>query len=65
MSRNPVGLTTPSSEYDEKFIVASINAFINNLELIDKVIRNNFRMPIRTNTVSDGQKARGKQRIIE
>ena len=31
MSRNPVGLPIPPSEYDEEFVVASINAFINNL----------------------------------
>ena len=42
LSRNPVGLTIPTSEYDEEFVVASINAFINNLELIDNVILNNL-----------------------
>ena len=41
-SRNPVGLAIPPSEYDEEFVVASINAFINNLELIDNVILNNL-----------------------
>ena len=40
MSRNPVGLAIPPSEYDEEFVVASINAFINNLEVIDNVILN-------------------------
>ena len=42
MSRNPVGLAIPPSEYDEDFVFASINAFINNLELIDNVILNKF-----------------------
>ena len=42
MSHNPVGLTIPTSEYDEEFVVASINAFINNLEFIDNVILNNL-----------------------
>ena len=42
LSRNPVGLTIPTSEYDEEFVVASINAFINNLDLIDNVILNNL-----------------------
>ena len=32
----------PPSQYDEEFVVASINAFINNLELIDNVILNNL-----------------------
>ena len=40
MSRNPVGLAIPPSEYDEEFVVASINTFINNLEVIDNVILN-------------------------
>ena len=42
MSRNPVGLAKPPSEYDEEFVVASINAFINDLELIDNVILKNL-----------------------
>ena len=42
ISRNPVGLAIPPSEYDEEFVVASINAFINNLELIDNVILKNL-----------------------
>ena len=42
MSRNPVGLAIPPSEYDEEFVVASIRTFINNLELIDNVILNNL-----------------------
>ena len=40
MSRNPVGLPIPPSEYDEEFIVAATNTFINNLEMIDNVILN-------------------------
>ena len=40
MSRNPVGLPIPPSEYDEEIVVASINTFINNLEWIDNVILN-------------------------
>ena len=42
MSRNPVGLAIPPSQYDEEFVVASFKAFINNLELIDNVILNNL-----------------------
>ena len=42
MSRNPVGSAIPSSEYDGEFVVASINAFINNLEVINNVILNNL-----------------------
>ena len=37
-SQNLVGLAIPPSQYDEEFVVASIKAFINNLELIDNVI---------------------------
>ena len=41
MSRYPVGLTIPPSEYDEEeIVVASISTFINNLETIDNVILN-------------------------
>ena len=42
ISRNPVGLAIPPSEYDKEFVVASIRAFINNLEMIDNVILNNL-----------------------
>ena len=42
MSRNLVGLAKPPSEYDEEFVVTSISALINNLELIDNVILNNL-----------------------
>ena len=42
MSRNPVGLATSPSEYDEKLVVSSINTFINNLEVIDNVFLNEF-----------------------
>ena len=42
MSRNPVGLPIPPSAYDEEFVVASINTFLNNLEMIDNVILNNL-----------------------
>ena len=38
MSQNPVELAIHPSEYDEEMVVASINAFINDLELIDNVI---------------------------
>ena len=41
MSGNPIGLPIHPSEYDEEFVVASIIAFINNLEMIDNVISNN------------------------
>ena len=40
MSRNLVGLAIPPSEYDEEFVVASINTLINNLEVIYNVILN-------------------------
>ena len=40
LSRNPVELAIPPSEYDEEFVVASIKTFINNLGLIDNVILN-------------------------
>ena len=39
-AQNPVGLAIPPSEYDEEFVVASINNFINNLELIYNVVFN-------------------------
>ena len=42
ISRNPVGLAIPTSEYDDEFVVASIKTFINNLELIDNVILKNL-----------------------
>ena len=38
MSRNPVGLAIPPSEYDENFVVASIGTFNNNMKMIDNVI---------------------------
>ena len=37
-SQSPVGLVIPPSEYDEEFVEASINAFINKFEVIDNVI---------------------------
>ena len=40
MSENPVGLAKPPSEYNEEFVLASIKAFINNLEVIDNLILN-------------------------
>ena len=40
MSRNPVRLAIPPSKFDEEFVVASINTFISNLEVIDNVILN-------------------------
>ena len=40
MSRNPVGLPLPPSEYDEEFVVAANTTFINSLEMIDNVILN-------------------------
>ena len=42
MSQSPVGLAILPSEYNEEFVVASINAFNNDLELIDNVIPNNL-----------------------
>ena len=42
ISRNPLGLAIPPSKYDEEFVVASNNAFINDLELFDNVILNNL-----------------------
>ena len=39
MSRNPVGTAIPSSEYDEEFVVASNNEFINNVILSSLVNR--------------------------
>ena len=42
IARYPVGMALPSSKYDEEFVVASIDAIINNLELIDNVILNNL-----------------------
>ena len=42
MSRNPVGLAIPPSEYDEEIVVASIKTFITNLEIFDNVILNNL-----------------------
>ena len=40
ISRNPVELPILPSEYDEEFVVAAINTFINNLKMIDNVILN-------------------------
>ena len=42
LSRNPIGLAITPSAYDEKFVVASTNIFINILELIDNIILNNL-----------------------
>ena len=42
MSKNPVGLAIPPSACDEEFVVSSINAIINNLEMIENVIVNNL-----------------------
>ena len=38
VSWNLVGLAIPLSEYDQEFVVASINLFIANLEMIDNLI---------------------------
>ena len=41
MSRETVGLAIPPpSEYDEEVVVASVNSFINNLDMIDYLILN-------------------------
>ena len=40
ISQNPVELPIPPSKYDREFVVAAINTFINNLEMINKVILN-------------------------
>ena len=42
ISRNPVELAIPPSEYDEEFVVTSIKTFINNRETIENVILNNL-----------------------
>ena len=42
MSRNPVELAIPPSEYDKEFVVASHNVSPNNLKIIDNVILNNL-----------------------
>ena len=41
-SPNPFRLAITPSEYDEEFVVASINAFINNLESIDNGVPKNL-----------------------
>ena len=40
MSQNLTGLVIPPSEYDEEFVVASINALISDLEVINNFIFN-------------------------
>ena len=40
ISRNLVGIAIPPSDYDEEFVVASINSFINNPESIDNLVLN-------------------------
>ena len=40
MDRNPFGLTIPPSDYDEEFVVTSINSFIINRKVIDNLILN-------------------------
>ena len=42
LSRNPIGLAITPSAYDEKFVVASTNSFVNILEMIDNIIPNNL-----------------------
>ena len=34
ISRNPIGILIPPSQYDEEFVVVSINLFVNNLVMI-------------------------------
>ena len=58
-SRILVGLAKPPSKYHEDFVKASINAFINNLEMIDNVILNKYSQS-KLNTISADQKARRK-----
>ena len=49
MSRSPVGLAIRPSAYDEESVIASINSFINNLEMIDNIklnaIANQIKAP--------------------
>ena len=40
MDRNPFGLPIPPSDYDEEFVVTSINSFIINRKVIDNLILN-------------------------
>ena len=61
MSRNPVGLAIPPSEYDEEFVVASINSFISNLKVIDNVILKKLADQNRVSCVSTDQKERKLQ----
>ena len=61
MPQNPVGLAIPSSKYDDEFVVASLNTFINNLEVIDNIILNELANQNMAN-VSTDQKARGNQK---
>ena len=42
LSRNPIGLAITPSAYDEKFVVASTNSFMNILEMIDDIILKNL-----------------------
>ena len=42
LSRNPIGLAKTPSAYDEKFVVASTNSFMNILEMIDDIILKNL-----------------------
>ena len=38
LSWNPIGLAKTPSPYDEKFVVASTNSFMNILEMVDIII---------------------------
>ena len=40
MSRNPVGLATRPRAYEVEFVVASLNSFVINLEMIDNFFLN-------------------------
>ena len=63
MSRNPFGLAILPGEYDEEFVVATNNAFISNLELIDNVILNNLDNQNKA-PYELIKKTREKQRVI-
>ena len=42
LSWNPIGLAITPSPYDEKFVVASTNSFMNILEMVDIIILSNL-----------------------
>ena len=65
MSRNPAGLTIPSSKYVRENEVASMNLFITNLELNDNLTLSNLVKQKRASNRLTKKRAKTEKRLVQ